>query len=60
MSYATRAAAIASLREFSPALRKAHIIVKFYSEAFGCHRFARVLSTKRLARKGTHMRRSKC
>jgi hypothetical protein len=32
MSFPTYAAAVVSLREFAPYLRKVHTIVKFYSE----------------------------
>lgn len=46
MSFATKSQALASLREFSPALRAAHKIVRFYSETFGAFRFARVLMTR--------------
>jgi hypothetical protein len=42
MSYATRAAALASLREFSPITRQRHHIVRFWSSAFNTYRFARV------------------
>lgn len=43
MSYVTRAQAVDSLREFSPQLRKLHLIVSFYSERHGCTRYARAL-----------------
>ena len=44
MSYATRKQAVASLREFAPAWRDSHKIVKFYSETHGTYRYARVLT----------------
>jgi hypothetical protein len=47
MSFATKAEALASLREFSPALRAAHQIVRFYSETHGAFRFSRVLMARR-------------
>jgi hypothetical protein len=46
MSYATKQAAINSLREFSPQLRKAHQIVRFYSEKYQAYRYARVLVSR--------------
>jgi hypothetical protein len=42
MSYATHAAALASLREFSRVARHRHTIVKFWSNTFNAYRFARV------------------
>ena len=42
MSFATRRAAVSSLREFSPRLRDRHKIVKFWSEHHGTYRYARV------------------
>ena len=42
MSYATRAAALASLREFSPPVRAAHHIVKFWSATHSAYRHARI------------------
>lgn len=46
MIFDTRAAALASLREFAPWLRAAHRIVRFYSETHGRHRYCRVLVGK--------------
>jgi hypothetical protein len=43
MTFATRKAAIASLREFAPWLREHHRIVRFYSEKYGAFRYGRVL-----------------
>jgi cellulose synthase/poly-beta-1,6-N-acetylglucosamine synthase-like glycosyltransferase len=43
VSYPTRRAAIASLREFAPWLREMHVIVRYWSEVYGAHRYTRVL-----------------
>ena len=43
MTYPTRNAALASLREYIPELRKAHQIVRVYSEKYGAYRYGRVL-----------------
>ena len=43
MSYQTRRAAVASLREFSPWLREAHTIVRFWSTTHNAWRYCRVL-----------------
>lgn len=42
MTFATLSAARRSLREFTPAYRKAHHIVRFWSETHGTFRYARV------------------
>ena len=47
MSYPTRAAAFASLREFNVETRKLHIIVSFWSELYGGVRYARVYTGKK-------------
>ena len=44
MSFTTRKQAVASLREFVPWLRDAHIIVKFWSTKYNAYRYCRVLS----------------
>jgi hypothetical protein len=46
MSYPTKQAAQRSLREFSPWMRKMHVIVKFWSEQYQAHRWARVLVSR--------------
>lgn len=43
--YHTYKAAKASLQEFTPWLRKAHTIVRFYSNQDGCYKYCRVLSS---------------
>jgi hypothetical protein len=40
MSYATRNEAIASLRCFTPYIRKAHVIVRFWSDTYNAYRYA--------------------
>lgn len=42
MTYTTRRAAIASLREFTPAYRAAHHVVRYWSETYSAYRYARV------------------
>jgi hypothetical protein len=49
MIFTTRNAAVRSLREFSPALRAAHMIVRFYSQQDQAYRYTRVLVARRLA-----------
>jgi len=44
-TWASRAACIRSLREFSPALRAAHRVVWFWSTRYGTWRYCRVLDT---------------
>ena len=43
MSYKTYRAAVKSLREFTPFMRGAHDIVKFWSDTHNAFRYARVL-----------------
>ena len=43
MSYPTKSAAIASLREFSPAVRARHAIVRFWSTKHNAWRYGRDL-----------------
>ena len=47
MIFATRATALASLREFSPAYRKAHRIVRFFSTTHNAYRYCRVFGDVR-------------
>ena len=44
MSFATRKAAIDSLREFSPSVRVLHRIVKLWSDKHGAYRYSRVFT----------------
>lgn len=46
MSFATRRLAIASFREFSPWLREAHIVVRFWSTTHNAYRYSRVLAQR--------------
>lgn len=43
MSFATRRAALASLREFAPWLRAMHTVVRYWSTTYGTHRYVRQL-----------------
>ena len=46
MSYSTKSAAIASLREFAPWLRQAHTIVRFWSATHNAWRYSRILNAR--------------
>ncbi len=45
-TWATHAAAKASLREVSPRVREAHVIVKYWSTVYSTWRFARVFTPR--------------
>lgn len=47
MSYKTYRQAVNSLREFTPYMRDAHDIVKFWSNTYNAFRYARVLRVGR-------------